>query len=324
VRGFWSRWADEHDPQWGAGGVRCPERHENAIYTFRSKTRQFAEMYAERQLSTLSDTDIVAYTESAAYKRSHMTPIHTFLEDAQKAGLRRGVNPVAQYARMAERGLRQQRDRKRNESDPPSLPQIDALLTRLSGPAYPRSLYGWFLTGSRTGMRGGELDGMRFEDVDFDAATYRIRKQLHPRTGRLAVPKHDSVRTVLLDDDIMREIRAAGAQGLSEFIWTNTSFDPWRHTSRSKWWAKQIDGSSLRETVGDATMYEATRHHWASWAVNEGGMSPYQASILYGHSDGGKLISEIYASPDNDAAIEAARRAAATRPSSLTSRRRAA
>jgi integrase len=321
VRGFWERWTDVDDKQWGHFGSECPKRSEHAIYTMASATRPFVEMYAERHLSTLNDTDIRAYVESKHYAPSQMERIATFLTDAETAGLRRGVNPAVGAGRKAGAYLRNQRER--SKTSPPTASEVYAMLVHLYNRAYPRSLYGWFLTGTRTGMRGGEIDGMRFEHVDFDACTYEIKSQFHPRTYKLDVPKHNSVRKVFLDDDVMREIELARAGGaMSDYIWTNSKFDPWRHTSRNKWWAKEIDGVSLKSIVGGATMYNATRHHWASWAVNELGMSPYQASILYGHSDGGKLISKTYATPDNDAAIEALKRANANRPISLDDERR--
>lgn len=322
VEGWWERWTDVDDKHWGEFGTQCPLRSEHAIYTYASATRAFKDFYADRRIASLTDADIRVYVESEHYAASQMSRIATFLEDAATAGLRRGVNPAVDSSKKSERHLRNQRER--TKIDPPKLPEVDRMLAHLTNPAYPRSLYGWFLTGSRTGMRGGELDGMRLEDVDFEAGTYTIRKQFHPRTYKLDVPKHNSVRTVLLDDDILREIEAQSASGMSEYVWTNSLHAPWRHTSRSKWWHREIDGVSLHSIVGGATMYMATRHHWASLAVNELGMSPYQASILFGHSDGGKLISETYASPDNDAALDALRRANAARPSSLTSRRRRA
>lgn len=323
VSGFYARWSDVDDKQWGAYGTECPNRSEHSIYTYASALRPFVEMHTEHPIASLNDNDIRAYTQSAVYAPSQMTRIHTFLEDAETAGLRAGVNPAAKYARNAERFLRGARER--NEVDPPKLPEIDELLAHLSNPAYPRSLYGWFLTGSRTGMRGGELDGMQFEYVDFDACVYQIEWQLHARTGVLDRPKHNSMRPVFLDDDVMAEIERMHRQGNStEWIWTNTEGNPWRHTARNKWWQKTADDRRAVAIVGGATMYNATRHHWASWAVNEGGMTPYQASILYGHSDGGKLISDTYAKPDEKAAIAAVKRANANRPASMTSRRRAA
>jgi integrase len=323
VRGFYTRWSDVDDKQWGAYGTECPNRSEHAIYTYASALRPFIESYGERAIATLNDADIRAYTQSAVYAPSHMTRIHTFLEDAETAGLRAGANPAAKYARNAEAFLRGARER--NEVNPPKLPEIDELLAHLSNSAYPRSLYGWFLCGSRTGMRGGELDGMQFEYVDFDACTYQIDWQLHARTGVLDRPKHNSMRPVFLDDDVMAEIERMRERHVSaDWIWTNTEGNPWRHTARNKWWRKTVAEQTAVSIVGDATMYNATRHHWASWAVNEGGMTPYQASILYGHSDGGKLISDTYAKPDEKAAIEAVKRANANRPASMTNRRRAA
>lgn len=325
VGGFWDRWTNEDDRQWGANGTECPDRSEHAIYTYASKTRAFKERYEKRTLASMCEADIRDWTQDEKYAPSGMTAIGTFLRDAATAGLRAGLNPATTYAKKAEAYLAAMR--KKNKVDPPRMPEVDKLLAHLCLPAYPRSLYGWFLTGTRTGMRGGEIDGMQFRYVDGDV--YQIDWQLHERTGLLDRPKHDSMRPVGLDHEILAEIeyqRQMRDAKPDDFIWLNTFRDPWRHNSRGKWWDKTIAGITLHEIVGggEVTMYNATRHHWASWAVNEGGMSPYLASILYGHKDGGKLIAKTYADPDEQAALAAARRASSTRPADLTARRRAA
>ena len=325
VGGFWDRWTNEDDRQWGANGTECPDRSRHAIYTYASKTRAFKEEYKGRALASICEADIRDWTQHADYSPSGMTALGTFLRDAATAGLRAGTNPATEAAKKAEKYLAKMRDK--NKIDPPKLPQIDTLLAHLWCPEYPRSLYGWFLTGTRTGMRGAEIDGMQFRYVDGDV--YQIDWQLHERTGVLDRPKHDSTRPVGLDDEVLAEIayqRELRDAGPDDFIWLNTQREPWRHNSRDKWWRKKVRGTSLLEIAGggDVTMYLATRHHWASWAVNDGGLTPFQASIAFGHSDGGRLISETYARPDEKAMLEAVRRANAMRATSLNRRRRAA
>jgi integrase len=149
------------------------------------------------------------------------------------------------------------------------------------------------------------------EYVHADGETYDVQWQLHARTRKLEIPKHNSRRKIFLPDDVRAEMEAArGVSGEGErYIWLNGRCDPWHGPARQKWWTKQVDGTSLAEQAGGITMYQATRHFWASWAVNEGGISPYIASVLMGHSDGGQTLIRHYLRKDQDHAVQEALRA---------------
>jgi integrase len=325
VKGWWERWTNPDDKQWGAKKIKCPHRGPHSHRIYAKNTKAFVLEYGNRPIASIVDADIKRWAGHPNYMVSGMTALSTMFNDAARAGLRSSENPVTAYAKEAEAYLKQQR--KDNRVDPPKLPVVERMLAHLRHPDYPPSLYGWFLVGIRTGARGAEIDGMQFEYVDQAKGTYRIDWQLHDTSGVRERPKHDSRRTVLADPEILAEIEAQRwtAETDDGWIWLNGRRMPWRHSSRREWWTKQVGGTSLAEICGGVTMYNATRHHWASWALNEGGMTPYQASILYGHSDGGKLLVDTYAHADNDAALEAARQANTTRPTRVDfTRKRAA
>jgi len=309
VGGFFERWTDVDDPDWGPNGNECPQRSDHTIYTYASHVRAFVAMFEHRTLASISDADLRAYRASASYTASQMKPIGTFLENAKTAGLRSGVNPAAPYAKKAGAQLAFRRRNKKGKGDRPPVPPaelIEAMLAHARRPGYPRGFYGWLLTGVRTGLRSGEIDGMEFEFLDGDV--YDVQYQLHYRTRTMDIPKHDSRRKIHIPSDVRLEIDAARAlAGEGErYIWLNSRCDPWGESARIKWWTKQVDGRSLCEIAGGITMYEATRHYWASWAVNAGGLSPYIASILMGHSDGGATLMEHYVNKDEDNAVRAA------------------
>jgi integrase len=323
VAGFRDRWLDEDDVRWGM--VAKPKRGRDARYTYASATRGFAKMFGERPMASITETDILAYQRSAHYAPSQMVVISTLLRDAERDKLRIG-NPAREIAREAGDSLRTLRERDKPVA--PSLAQVNAALDHMRAhlDVYPRSLYGWLLTGARTGLRGGELDGMEFAYVKGDR--YDVQRQLHYRTNMLDIPKHRSFRKVYLPPEVLEEIEHQRAQGMAgRFIWTNTQFEPWRHDARDQWWSKVVGGTSLRQICGDVPIYNATRHHWASWAVNIAGFSPYQASVLMGHKDGGKIMIERYVTKDLDAAVDAAAQIYAQQPIDLAAeraRRRAA
>jgi hypothetical protein len=110
VRGFYARWTDVDDKQWGAYGTECPNRSEHAIYTYASALRPFVKVYGDRAIASLTDTDIRAYTQSPVYAPSHMTRIHTFLDGRRGGRAARRLKPCGQV-RPQRRGVPARRAR---------------------------------------------------------------------------------------------------------------------------------------------------------------------------------------------------------------------
>jgi integrase len=319
VRGFAERWLDDDDPRWGL--LAMPKRGHAARYSYASSIRAFVEMFADRPMASMTEADVRAYqrTPGSGYAPSQMVVISTFLLDAERDGLRIG-NPAKGIAKEAGDALRWRRDKTKPKA--PSLEQVNAALAHLRRhlDVYPRGLYGWLLTGARTGMRGGELDGMTFDGVSDDV--YDIRHQLHYRSNELEAPKWGSRRTVWLPPEVVAEIRIQRRDRMAmdwqePYIWLNTEGGPWRHDARDKWWAKQVGGTSLRQICGDVPIYNATRHHWASHTLNVVGMQPFQVAALFGHKDGGKVLIERYVDVDYEAAARAVQRAYQSQPLNL-------
>jgi integrase len=309
VQGFADRWLDEDDPRWGIAAK--PQRGPETRVVYASRVRDFAAMYATRPMASITDADVLAYQRSSHYAASQMRVISTFLRDAASDKLRVG-DPAAQITKEAVDALAWRRTMHKPKA--PSLAQVEAALAHMRRhlDVYPRGLYGWFLSGVRTGMRGAELDGMEFEHVEGDR--YLVRWQLHGRFNERRLPKWvrdpSKCRKVFLPEDVIAEIRYQRRERMAldwqePWIWLNTEGGPWRHDARDKWWDKQVGGTSLRQICGGVPIYNATRHHWASHALNVVGLAPYQAALLFGHRDGGKTLIERYVDPDADAAVDA-------------------
>jgi integrase len=325
VAGFWKRWTDEDDPEFGAFATQTPRRSKHAIYTYASHTRAFAEHYADRTVASLNEKDVLDWTRNIRYRASSMAAIRTFLSDAEKAGLRTGANPAAAQTKNAQAKLSRQR---KTQPAVPTLEQSDAMLA-FAKTHMPIGLYGWLLCGVRTGMRCAEIDGMQLRYLDRQTGVYDIQFQRHPRTGVLDEPKHQSQRKVLLTPDVLAVIDAIhprlrdaeDPEPPHDFIWTGTLGQPWEDSSRLKWWEKTVLGTSLRAIAGDLALKNATRHYWATRAVNEGGISLWHAATLMGHKDGGHLIARTYARREEVAALDAMRAMQAASPISLQQER---
>ena len=65
-----------------------------------------------------------------------------------------------------------------------------------------------YLTAAFTGLRLGELLGLRWEDVDFDAATIRVRRNW--TDGREGTPKNGRDRAVPMMDDVATALARLG------------------------------------------------------------------------------------------------------------------
>jgi integrase len=299
LRGFWARWIDpEH--HWNEG------RSESTVMTYESRTRSFVAFrdYADLPLAVFTEKHLDAFREHGGLL-TQVTTISRIFMDAKRRGLI-ATNPFAQAAAEADRTVIKRTKAKAKKNPPPKTEAVNAMLARLRTGPYPASLLGWFTTGTETGMRGGEIDGMQWDYYDPDTGLYDIQWQWHHKLNARTDVKHGSARALILPTVVQeliqeqaRKFRRPGGNG-SPYIWTDPEREHWTHNTRDYWWTWKGDGGpTLRSLVGDATMYRATRHHWASKAVNEMGLSPYQASLLFGHCDGGKLISEIYADPDH-------------------------
>jgi integrase len=302
LKGFWAKWSDP-DHHWNLS------RTDSTVMAYTARTKGFVNFrnYGDIPLSAFTERHLDAYMEDGGGLLSHIGAISRIFHDAVRRG-RIATNPLARAAAEAAKLIAKQAKEKRVENPPPSVDQIEQMLARLKAPDYPDSLYGWFLTGAETGMRGGEIDGMEWEHLNGNV--YWIKRQWNAKENKLTKCKAGSERRLILNPRVMAEIDKMRGN-CSRYIWADSNRAHWTHNTRAYWWTWSGDGGpTLRQLVQGATMYNATRHHWASRAVNIMGLTPYQASLLYGHSDGGKLITDTYANPDHERAMrEAAERA---------------
>lgn len=299
VRGFWQEWTDADHWMWGA----VEGRSEQTLMAYATRTRKFVERYGDRPIDTITEFDVRAYMADGA-AQSSLYSLSTMFNDAEREGLIT-THPCRELAKRAERTIRTRR--KNKPVDVPDRAQIDAVLERAGDDVYPDGLRPWLIVGTETGMRGGELDGMEWKYLKGDR--YQIDWQWNAALGKMTPPKHESYRSIGLSDVALEAIESCRGRN-PRYVFTNKTVDHFTHDSRDWWWAWNSDGGpSLRQLVGGVTMYAATRHYWASRAVNELGLSPYQASLLYGHKDGGRLITEVYAKPDHERAVREAQAA---------------
>jgi integrase len=163
-------------------------------------------------------------------------------------------------------------------------------------------------------MRPGELDPLRWTNVDFQAGTILIDEQWNVKARAFTLPKHGVVRTVALTDPARERLLALPRE--SEFVSTTLRGNHYRPSSRAHHWNRVRCAAGF----GNVDLYTATRHYvgWYAWNVLE--LDARDIALHFGHQDGGELVRKLYGHPDAALARERVRqafRAAPTAPVSL-------
>lgn len=297
---FWTDWTDPDHWRWGK------KRTRQTLKALASRTRAFVERYGDQPIAAITERHFELFMRDGGLA-SQLKGLAVMFNDAESANLL-AAHPCRQIASESDRSERATAKNRKPKS--PAQAQVDAMLERAQTPCYPRSIYGWLLMGTETGMRSGELDAASFGALNGNR--YHVAEQFNHALQTWAPPKHDSYRTIVLPDSVVAALEEfRGDDPLDGRMFVNQRGAHWRSETRDYWWNWSRDGQpSLCQLAGGMTMYEATRHFWASRAINVWGAPVYPVSVVYGHKDGGKILIKHYLTPDEDAAndtIEATR-----------------
>lgn len=188
---------------------------------------------------------------------------------------------------------------------PPTVEQVNELLCAAREIA-PPGFAAWLSVACWTGARPGELDGLRWDDVDFDNGWIHIERQFNKTTRTFTTPKSNKSRKIILTPQARSTLLSLPDDG--GYCFQNLGGDHWTSNARSYWWDK------IREATGwEGTLYLATRHFagWYMWNVLEIDGQPLQALDVaeqLGHADD-KLVSRLYGHKDRELRLERVRRA---------------
>jgi integrase len=91
----------------------------------------------------------------------------------------------------------------------------------------------------------------------------------------------------------------------SEHVFTTLRGTHYTPSSRTFHWNR------VRCTIGlgNVSLYEATRHYFAWYALNMLDLPPHVIALQLGHDDGGELVRRLYGHPDAALARESVRAA---------------
>jgi integrase len=293
VREFWTEWTT--DPLW----LR-PAESTNVHNA--ERTQAFVETYGERPMRTIDD-EVVREYRRAASNDGTIPALRAFFNDAMRpdAGRLVAANPFA--------GLRLKQSRGRRDVQPPAQAEAAGLIA-LADELTPPSFAAYLHADIHEGVRPGELDALRWDDLDFTpgAEAIQIERQWNARVRKFTPPKHGFIRTIAMTPPARDRLLSLPRE--SEFVFTTLRGTHYTPSSRSHHWNRVRCAAGL----GNVDLYTATRHHFAWYAWNVLRLDPEDIAQHFGHQDGGELVRRLYGHFDQAKARERVREAFAQAP----------
>jgi integrase len=243
------------------------------------RVKAFCDEHKDLQLRLVDDF-VVARWLSGGKKNSQVPALRAMFNDAMsaKAGRLIDRNP---FARL---GIKKSTGNARKH--PPSEQLLWSIIGNahsLSSPAYAA----WLQVGAFTGLRPGELDGLRWPCVDFAADRIRVITQFNAKTRTFTLPKNGEKRDALLTPKAREALE--GLPRDSEFVFTNLRGNHFTASARAFQW------KPVASTAGwGGSCYLATRHFFGWYATNVLLLPSEDVALLMGHTDGGELVRKLY------------------------------
>lgn len=293
VREWWEEWTTE--PLW----LR-PAESTNVLN--RERTGHFVARYGDLPMRGVDDEVVREYRRSG--KRDSTIPaLRAMWNDAKRPDAGRLVesNPWA--------GLRLPRSRGRRDVQPPEEAEA-ARLIALADELTPPSFAAYLDVAIHEGMRSGELDGLRWPELDFTpgAETIKVEWQWNVKARKLTRPKHGVTREITMTPRARERLLTLSRE--SEWVFTTLQGTHYTPSSRSHHWNRVRCTAGL----GNVDLYTATRHHFAWYAWNVLELSPEDIAQHFGHQDGGELVRKLYGHFDQVRARSRIREAFAKAP----------
>lgn len=288
VESFAERWTS--DPIFTARWKESTRKH------YAERVGQFAAVYGSLPLTLVSD-DVVAEWLAGGKNVGTVASLRAMFNAAKSAKAGRLVmsNP------FAELGLEQGKGNALVDPPPPeTIERLFTLARRYGGPYYE----GWMRVACATGMRPGELDGLRWDDVDWDAGRIRVDRQFNAKSNTFTPPKNGKRRKAILTPPA----RAAlfDLPRVSEFCFVNSYGRHWTASAREHHWDRVQAKAGLED---EKTLYVCTRHFAGWFMTNVLRLPAEDVAVALGHEDGGYLVRTRYGHLDKDAAQDRVLRA---------------
>ena len=113
-------------------------------------------------------------------------------------------------------------------------------------------------------MRPGELDALKWDDLDFTpgAEAIRIERQWNVKARKITPPKHGSRGTIAMVEPVRERLLTLPRE--SEWVFTTLRGTHYTPSARNHHWNRVRCSIGL----GTTSLYEATRHYFAWYLLN--------------------------------------------------------
>ncbi len=128
----------------------------------------------------------------------------------------------------------------------------------------------------KTGMRRGELQGLRWQDINFDNKTLTVKHSWCSVTRSLLSPKGNKARTIPLSDDVVTLLQRRKNEDNFVFMVNDTAFQPVTL-------GKQLSRACMQARLRKVTCH-VLRHSYASHLAMKGAPIAVIQKLL-GHTD---------------------------------------
>lgn len=195
------------------------------------------------------------------------------------------------------------------EAFEPTVEQVLTLINEAETSRQP-AMADFYRVAALTGMRRGELCGLRWSDIDWDRGTITVRRSIYQIPGEVDEKKTKSGRTkrIVLGDPGVHlfarlrksaeaEARQAKVQLQSDgFIFSGSEdgATPWTPNGVTQFTTR------LRNRLGLPEFHLHSLRHWSGTALVEAGIDIRNVAGRLGHIDGGSLLLSRYAHRSDD------------------------
>jgi integrase len=259
----------------------------------RERTRGFVTRYGDRPIASIGAVEVAEWLKGGA-NRGTVPALRAMFADAgrMQAGMLIDRNP------FAELGLKRSKGRK--DLQPPNEVTI-ARMIAAADELTPPSFAAYLATACWSAARPGELDALLWTDLDFDADTIRVERQWNVKVRKITAPKHGSRRTIAMTAPLRARLLALPHE--ADHVFATVRGGHYTPSSRNHHWNRVRAAAGL----GTTSLYLATRHYFGWYALNVLDLPPHVIALQLGHTDGGRLVRELYGHPDAALARERVR-----------------
>lgn len=159
------------------------------------------------------------------------------------------------------------------------------------------------LFAANSALRPGELFALEWNDIDFDQRRVNVQRRVYK--GSLALPKNNKTRKVVLTPQARDALLPLDRS--TRYVFESKTGRRISQGSLSLYWApisRNFGERADKNGVLALVDFYELRHRCAYWMYVELGMPDRVVAAQLGHTDGGKLIRDLYGHGDHGALEE--------------------